>query len=78
MTCTPYHTRMAVQSASGAPSSTGAREAILAMEGRRLWNAFLHDPLLAINATRMNPLPHQLEMVYGRLSKIPPDTASGI
>ena len=39
----------------------------LALESKRYRFASLYDPLLAMNATKVDPLPHQIEAVYGLL-----------
>ena len=59
--------------ASRASRCTAAdpRTALLSIEGRRLRYAFQYDPLLAMSASRMDPLPHQIEAVYGNLLKMP-------
>lgn len=59
-----------------APSGSGlrGREAdavLLAMECKRLRYAFQYDPLLAMSVSKMDPLPHQIEAVYGHLLKMP-------
>ncbi|MEJ5310782.1 MAG: helicase-related protein [Anaerolineae bacterium] len=41
------------------------REAFLALEARRYRYASLYDPLLAMNISKVDPLPHQIEAVYG-------------
>ena len=53
------------------PVAADPRAALLAIEGRRLRYAFQYDPLLAMSASRMDPLPHQIEAVYGNLLKMP-------
>jgi superfamily II DNA or RNA helicase len=41
------------------------REVFLALEARRYRYASLYDPLLAMNISKVDPLPHQIEAVYG-------------
>jgi hypothetical protein len=41
------------------------REVFLALEARRYRFASLYDPLLAMNTSKVDPLPHQIEAVYG-------------
>ncbi len=43
----------------------------LALETKRYRFAALYDPLLAMNASKVDPLPHQIEAVYGRVLKLP-------
>ncbi|MGQ9592637.1 MAG: DEAD/DEAH box helicase, partial [Planctomycetota bacterium] len=44
--------------------SGNADDFFLAMEARRIRLAFEFDPLFALNASRVDPVPHQLEAVY--------------
>ena len=48
----------------------------MALESKRLKYAFMYDPLLAMSASRVDPLPHQIEAVYGHLLKKPRDPLS--
>ncbi len=41
------------------------RDLFLALEARRYRYASLYDPLLAMNISKVDPLPHQIEAVYG-------------
>ena len=43
----------------------------LALEARRYRLASMYDPLLAINTSKVDPLPHQIEAVYGYILKLP-------
>jgi len=43
----------------------------LALETMRYRFASLYDPLLAMNASKVDPLPHQIEAVYGYVLKLP-------
>ena len=43
----------------------------LALESKRYRFASLYDPLLAMNASKVDPLPHQIEAVYDRVLKLP-------
>ena len=43
----------------------------LAFECKRYRYASLYDPLLAINISKVDPLPHQIEAVYGYILKMP-------
>ncbi len=48
-----------------------AERAFLALEGRRVRLAYLFDPLLAVNASQIDPLPHQIEAVYHHILRNP-------
>ena len=55
-----------------APAWTGdARRAFLAIEARRYRLAATFDPLLAVSVSRVDPLPHQIEAVYGYVLRLP-------
>ena len=43
----------------------------LALETIRYRFASLYDPLLAMNTSKVDPLPHQIEAVYGHVLKLP-------
>jgi superfamily II DNA or RNA helicase len=43
----------------------------VALETKRYRFASLYDPLLAMNASKVDPLPHQIEAVYGYVLKLP-------
>jgi superfamily II DNA or RNA helicase len=43
----------------------------LALETKRYRFASLYDPLLAMNASKVDALPHQIEAVYGYVLKLP-------
>ena len=43
----------------------------LALEAKRYRLASLYDPLLAMNTSKVDPLPHQIEAVYGHVLKMP-------
>ena len=47
------------------------KDAALALEAKRLRYAFMFDPLLAMSTSKVDPLPHQIEAVYGYLLKKP-------
>ena len=48
------------------------REVFLALEARRYRFASLYDPLLAMNtSSKVDPLPHQIEAVYGYVLRLP-------
>jgi len=43
----------------------------LALESTRYRFASMYDPLLAMNTSKVDPLPHQIEAVYGTVLKFP-------
>ena len=45
--------------------SADPRQVFLALETHRYRYASLYDPLLAMNISKVDPLPHQIEAVYG-------------
>ncbi len=47
------------------------REVFLGLEARRYRFAPLYDPLLAMNTSKVDPLPHQIEAVYGYVLSLP-------
>ncbi len=47
------------------------RDVFLALEARRYRFASLYDPLLAMNTSKVDPLPHQIEAVYGYVLRLP-------
>ena len=51
--------------------SAPAREVFLHLEALRYRFASLYDPLLAMNISKVDPLPHQIEAVYGYVLKLP-------
>lgn len=51
--------------------SAPADEVFLAVESERFRLASLFDPLLAMNVSKIDPLPFQIEAVYGRVLKLP-------
>jgi SNF2 family DNA or RNA helicase len=51
--------------------SASPREVFLALETHRYRFASLYDPLLAMNTCKVDPLPHQIEAVYGYVLKLP-------
>jgi len=48
-----------------------AWKVFLALEAIRYRHASLYDPLLAMNVSKVDPLPHQIEAVYGHALKRP-------
>lgn len=51
--------------------SANPRDFFLALETHRYRYASLYDPLLAMNTSKVDPLPHQIEAVYGQILKLP-------
>lgn len=51
--------------------SSEAWKIFLALETKRYRFASLYDPLLAMNASKVDPLPHQIEAVYGHVLRMP-------
>ncbi len=57
--------------ASSGPFQASPRHVFLAVETHRYRFASLYDPLLAMNTSKIDPLPHQIEAVYGYVLKLP-------
>ncbi|MFH0897847.1 MAG: DEAD/DEAH box helicase, partial [Candidatus Bathyarchaeota archaeon] len=55
----------------GADFNSESWKAFLALETIRYRFASLYDPLLAMNTSKIDPLPHQIEGVYGYILKLP-------
>lgn len=55
----------------GTVVTTESRNALLALEARWLRYAFTYDPTLAVSIAKVDPLPHQIEAVYGNLISKP-------
>jgi Rps23 Pro-64 3,4-dihydroxylase Tpa1-like proline 4-hydroxylase len=51
--------------------SEEAWKVFLALETLRYRFASMYDPLLAMNTSKVDPLPHQIEAVYGYVLKLP-------
>lgn len=51
--------------------SAESENVFLALEAYRYKLASLFDPILAMNVSRIDPLPHQIEAVYGYILKLP-------
>ena len=47
------------------------RHVFLSIEALRYRYASLYDALFAVNASKVDPLPHQIEAVYGRVLELP-------
>lgn len=48
-----------------------AWKVFLSLEALRYKYASIYDPLLAVNISKIDPLPHQIELVYGYVLKLP-------
>ena len=55
----------------GVRCSEESWKVFLALENTRYRFASLYDPLLAMNTSKIDPLPHQIEAVYGYILKLP-------
>jgi len=51
--------------------SGNSEKVFLALEEKRYRFLSLYDPLLAINTSKVDPLPHQIEAVYDKVLKLP-------
>lgn len=59
--------RIATHQDSGRPFDADPRNFRLAAEAQRIMLAGLHDPMLAVATSDVQPLPHQIRAVYGEL-----------
>ncbi len=62
--------KLSLQS-EGALFSEEPWKTFLTLETIRYRFASLYDPLLAMNTSKVDPLPHQIEAVYGHILKLP-------
>jgi len=53
------------------PFAAEPRSVFLSVEAKRYRFASLYDPLLAMNTCKVDPLPHQIEAVYGFVLQLP-------
>jgi len=51
--------------------SADPKRVFLALETKRYRYISLYDPLLAVNTSKVDPLPHQIEAVYDKVLKLP-------
>jgi superfamily II DNA or RNA helicase len=51
--------------------TSNAEDVFIALENKRYRFVSMYDPLLAINTSKVDPLPHQIEAVYGHILKLP-------
>ncbi|WP_375399179.1 helicase-related protein [uncultured Amnibacterium sp.] len=63
----PDEARLALHLEAGRPFDADARDFRLAAEAQRIMLAGLHDPMLAVATSDVQPLPHQIRAVYGEL-----------
>ena len=66
--------KIALHLESGRPFDADPRNFRLAAEAQRILLAGLHDPMLAVATSDVQPLPHQIRAVYGEL--LPPNAAA--
>ncbi len=59
--------RLALAAAACRPFDAAAEDFKLAAEAQRIQRAGLHDPMLAVATSEVEPLPHQIRAVYGEL-----------
>jgi len=59
------------ESGTTTPFGAEPRSVFLALEAKRYRYASLYDPLLAMNTCKVDPLPHQIEAVYGTVLPLP-------
>lgn len=60
-----------VDTAKETPFGAEPRSVFLSLEAKRYRFASLYDPLLAMNTCKVDPLPHQIEAVYGFVLQLP-------
>ncbi|MET0112280.1 MAG: DUF3883 domain-containing protein [Limnospira maxima] len=68
---TPAQLRQLTVSADREPFDGDARMFRLGIEAQRLGLAYEYDPFFSLSIARVDPLPHQLEAVYGYFMKLP-------
>src|SRR5688572_21951510 len=60
-----------IESEKLTPFDAEPRSVFLSVEAKRYRYASLYDPLLAMNTCKVDPLPHQIEAVYGFVLQLP-------
>jgi SNF2 family DNA or RNA helicase len=60
-----------IQAVKLTPFGAEPRSVFLSVEAKRYRYASLYDPLLAMNTCKVDPLPHQIEAVYGFVLQLP-------
>ncbi len=68
---TPSQLAQLIVSAEQEPFDGEARMFRLGVEAHRLGLAYEYDPFFSLSIARVDPLPHQLEAVYGYFMKLP-------
>src|SRR3977135_3745830 len=68
---TPAQLGRLIISAESEPFDGDARLFRLGIEAHRLGLAFEYDPFFSLSIARVDPLPHQLEAVYGYFMRLP-------
>ena len=64
-------TKMEIAKTKQPQQAANPQHAFLALEAKRFRHAFMFDPMLAMSVSKIDPLPHQIEAVYGHLLKRP-------
>ena len=67
----PQQLAMLTVSAEREPFDGDARLFRLGIEAHRLGLAYEYDPFFSLSIARVDPLPHQLEAVYGYFLRLP-------
>ena len=62
-------TKMRMVVAERTDTLASPQRAFLALEAKRFKHAYMFDPILAMSVSKVDPLPHQIEAVYGHLLK---------
>lgn len=60
-----------IESDTMTPFGAAPGSVFLSLEAKRYRYASLYDPLLAMNTCKVDPLPHQIEAVYGFVLQLP-------
>ncbi len=60
-----------IEAEKAIPFGAKPRSVFLSLEAKRYRFASLYDPLLAMNTCKVDPLPHQIEAVYGFVLQLP-------
>src|SRR5688572_25901514 len=68
---TPAQLAQLIVSADREPFDGDARMFRLGIEAQRLGLAYEYDPFFSLSIARVDPLPHQLEAVYGYFMRLP-------
>ena len=60
-----------IEGEKSTPFGAQPRSVFLSLEAKRYRFASLYDPLLAMNTCKIDPLPHQIDAVYGFVLQLP-------